>query len=117
MIEFFVVANSFAAPFLSDTSEHYVTAETPQAALEQFALDYSHPCGLYAARAYRNVDAFHKREKYLAEWISNHALALEEHKAPYSYLGKGAGSFEIDGVPHEIQDPKGGRVQTPEART
>ncbi len=51
MSEFFIVANSFAAPFISDESTHYVKARTAPLALEQFAAKYNHPAGLYAALA------------------------------------------------------------------
>lgn len=76
MREFFVVANSFAAPFVSDTSTRFVTAESPQAALEKFAGEYSHKCGLYAAECYESADAYHKRERPLAKWLSNRARGL-----------------------------------------
>jgi hypothetical protein len=113
MPEYFIMATSFAAPFFSDTSDGYVTAETPEAALERFAADYRHPCGLYAAVCYASADAYHKGETPLARWLSNHELAIQRLKpkgSGYGYLGHGPGDFEIDGVRHRIEDPKGGRV-------
>lgn len=113
MPEFFIRANSFAAPFVSDTSERYVTADTAEAALEAFAASYSHPCGLYSADVFASADAFHKGERELARWLCNHELAkqaITSDRPAYSYSGKGPGEFEIDGKPVKIEDPKGGRV-------
>ena len=70
-MEYFIYANSFAAPFFSDSSTSFVEAETPEAALKKFAADYKHPCGLYAASAYESADAYHKHEDSLAQWVSN----------------------------------------------
>lgn len=113
MTEFFIQANSFAAPFFSDDSTAYVEAETPEAALEQFAGDYRHPCGLYAAEVYASSDAMHKGKKPLARWVCNHEMAKREataDKSGYSYLGHGPGDFEINGERHRIDDPTAGRV-------
>lgn len=107
--DWFLVAASFAAPFVSDSSTHYVQAATPAAALEQLAQVYRHPCGLYAAQAYRSADAFHKGEKYLARWLSNHARAIEEAKATV-YRSDGPGELTLDGIRHPVQDPKAGAV-------
>ncbi len=71
MQEYFIIANSFAAPFCSDESRTYVTGQTPLIALQEFATRYSHPYGLYAAAAYKSADAYHKGEKPLAKWLSN----------------------------------------------
>jgi type 1 glutamine amidotransferase len=113
MPEFFIQANSFAAPFVSDTSDVYVEADTPEAALEAFAADYRHPCGLYAAEVYPSADAMHKGRKPLARWVCNHELArrrLTKGKEAHSYLGHSPGDFEINGDRHKIEDPKAGRV-------
>lgn len=75
MTEYFIVANSFAAPFVSDTSNTYVTADTPEDALYDFAEDYGHPFGLYSANAYASADDFHKGKEPLARWRSNKAQA------------------------------------------
>lgn len=71
--EYFIIANSFAAPFFSDTSEKYVVAEDHLNALNDFVKNYSHPQGLFAAAIYPNADAYHKDEKPLARWLSNKA--------------------------------------------
>ena len=60
MAEYFVVANSFAAPLISDQSTEYVQGESPADALERFAAEYKHPAGLYAAALYESADAYHK---------------------------------------------------------
>lgn len=115
MREFFIFANSFAAPFFSDTSDKFVTAETAAEALEKFAADYKHPAGLYAAVAYESADAFHKGGESLAKWLCNHEIEKERLTAnlgSFSYRGDGPGHFEINGVAHVIKNPKQGRVVT-----
>ncbi len=113
MTKFFVWANSFAAPFFSDTDTTYVEAAEAETALTTFVQAYSHPAGLYAAQVYASADAYHKSENPLAEWLCNHEIAkrgLTPAHAGYSYLGHGPGDFEIDGVRHTVHDPKGGRL-------
>lgn len=72
--EYFIVANSNAAPFVSDTSTQFVTAATPQDALTKFAAEYTHPAGLYAANCYESADSYHKSGPVLAEWRSGRAV-------------------------------------------
>lgn len=107
MTEYYIEANSFAAPFFSDQSIGYVEASSPVAALEMFASDYKHPCGLYAAAAYSSADAKNKGEKPLARWVCNQVMALE---GATSILSHAPGDVEIDGVRTVIENPKGGRV-------
>ncbi len=117
MNEYFIVANSFAAPFVSDTSEKFVVATTPEEALKQYAAEYSHPAGLYAAVAYKDANAKAKGEEPVARWLCNHELEkqrLTNDMGAYSYLGHGPGDFEVDGKRHMIADPKGGKVITGE---
>ena len=100
MTEYVIHANSFAAPFFSDTSTCFVEAESPKAALERFAAEYTHPCGLFSAVCHRSADAFHKGEKPLAQWQSNHVKAQKkatEGLGGYTYQGHAPGDFEIDG--------------------
>jgi hypothetical protein len=111
--EYFIVANSFAAPFFSDDSTAFVKAASPVEALRKFAANYKHPAGLYAAIAFASADAYHKREKPLAKWLSNHERAkirATKDKGSYSYLGHGPGSFEVDGKAITVADPKAGDV-------
>lgn len=113
MREFFIVANSFAAPFCSDTSTKHVNAKDAAAALEAFAKSYSHPCGLFAASCFANADAYHKGAKPLGRWKSNRLLAEEKAtagKGAYSMRGNGPGEFEVDGVMMNVKNPKAGRV-------
>lgn len=113
MPEFFVMTNSFAAPFFSDPGDEYVDAETPTDALEKAAATYTHPMGLYAAVCYTSADAHHKGEKPLATWLCNHEREkrrLAEGRAGYSYLGHSVGDFEIDGVRHTVPNPRAGSV-------
>lgn len=112
-MEYFIRTNSFAAPFVSDTGDCYVVADSPSRALAICASEYSHPCGLYAAEAYANADAFHKGEKPLARWLSNREIAQRQAtagRAAYSMFGVSPGEFDVDGVRHVVADPKGGRV-------
>src|SRR6185312_15188341 len=73
LTEFFIVANSFAAPLVSDTSEHFIRAIDAGTALVQFIPTYKHPSGLYSARVYTDANAYHKREKHLGEFLSDEA--------------------------------------------
>lgn len=80
MNEYFVLGNSFAAPFFSDTDEQFVVAEDHLNALNDYVKNYKHPCGLYAAAIYPNADAYHKGQSPLARWLSNKAQAREQNK-------------------------------------
>lgn len=112
MAEYFILANSFAAPFFSDEGTSYAEADTPEAALEKFAADYKHPAGLYAANAYASSDAYHKGEPALARWRCNKARVMEEFtsKGTHSIYSADAGTVEIDGEEVRIEDPKAGAV-------
>jgi len=107
MKEYFVVTNSFAAPFISDQGTRFVEAHNPNAALRRVAKEYKHPAGLYAADCYESADAYHKNEPRLARWLSNKAQACEGATSLYS---DGPEKVEIDGEWREIPDPKNGRV-------
>ena len=110
---YFILANSFAAPFFSDTSTDYVEADSPREALEQFAAAYKHPAGLFAALAYSTADAYHGGDKPLARWLCNHEREKQRLTAgmgSYSYLGHEPGRFEINGVQHVVENPHGGSV-------
>lgn len=112
--EFFIVANSFAAPFFSDDSTSYQAGEDAADALERFAKSYRHPAGLYFAAAYESADAFHKGGKQLARWVCNHEREksrLTKELRGYSYLGHGPGKFEINGKMHVIKNPKDGVIE------
>ena len=113
---FFIYANSFAAAFFSDDSTSFVEADNPAHALEKFAEDYKHPCGLYAAICYRDANAYHKGEKPLAKWLCHHEIIKQERTrnlSGYSYLGHGPGRFEINGEMISVDDPKSGQVIVP----
>jgi hypothetical protein len=108
--EYFIVANSFAAPFVSDQSTGFEAASTPVLALSQYADRYKHPAGLYAAQVYASADAYHKGEKPIARWLSNHARRIEEAH-PGSICSHGPGSIELDGKAVTVKDPKSGRPE------
>jgi hypothetical protein len=112
-MEYFVVANSFAAPFFSDTSTKFVEGETPADAMERFVGAYKHPCGLFAAVMYESADAYHKNGKPLLKWICNHELKRMEvtkDKGAYTIRSDGPGSFVVDGVTYTVKNPKSGKV-------
>jgi len=113
MTEYFIVANSFAAPFCSDQSTAYAKGESPEAVLRAFAVKYTHYAGLYAAVCYASADAYHKNQKSLATWLCNSELKKQEvtkGKHCFSSLGIEPGVFEVDGVTYTVQDPKGGQI-------
>lgn len=109
MKEYFVIANSFAAPFFSDTSESYIKGKNPLDAMNNFVKKYSHPCGLYSANLYASADDYHKNKKRLAFYLSNTVIEKErltKGLSGYSFLHdhdeKGE-YFKIDGEKHYIK--------------
>lgn len=64
------MANSFAAPFVSDRSTGYIEAADPARALDELRESYDHPCGLYVALIYASADDWHKDAGPLARWLS-----------------------------------------------
>ena len=115
MAEYYIVANSFAAPFFSDTSARFVEASSPEHAVSIFRDSYKHPAGLYAAYCYRDANAEAKNEKPLAKWLCN--VEIEKQKAieglsGYSMEGAGLGKFRVNDTWHEVANPKGGRFVT-----
>ena len=75
--EFFVVANSGAAPFFSDTTKGFVGGLTAVLALEAFKEEYSHPCGLYSAGIWLDANAYEKETEPLATYLSEKAKKAE----------------------------------------
>lgn len=73
-MRYFVVATSFAAPFVSDVSFEFVFGDSPEKALSHFAAKYSHPCKLFAAVLYQSADAYHSKEKPLAKWLATKGI-------------------------------------------
>ena len=115
-MDFYITGNSFAAPFFSDSLSGWVEADSPSAALEKFAADCKHPCGLYAANCYPDANAHSKGQPFLAQWLSNHVqmkLRATKGKPTHLEYGHGPGRVEIDHVIHECENPKGGRVFLP----
>ncbi len=113
MKEYFIVSNSFAAPFFSDSSTDYQEAPYAQKALEIFAEKYKHPCGLFSANAYESADAYHKGEKYLAQWLCNQEIEkqrITKKLSGYSFLGHSPGKFRINEKEYSIENPKDGKV-------
>lgn len=113
MSEFYIVANSFAAPFFSDMDTAFVKAASAKAALIKYAKTYDHPAGLYCANCYRDANASAKGAKPLAEWQSNHLIALlkeTKDKPGYSYFGHAPGDFEVNDKRIKVKNPKAGKV-------
>lgn len=74
MEEYFIVANSFAAPFVSDTSEAWWNGTDPEDALLAFRKEYKHPAGLYCAYLYKDANDYKKKKQPLASFMSQEAL-------------------------------------------
>lgn len=73
MTEYFVMANSNAAPMFSDTSSYYIKADSPEEARDKAVKEYKHSCGLYALNVYGSADDYHKNKDPLAKWRSKKA--------------------------------------------
>jgi len=114
-MEYFIITNSFAAPFFSDTDQYYVKGKNPLDALQEAVKKYKHPCGLYAANLYQSADDFHKNKKRLAYYICN--LVIEQERLTknlggYSILhdrDSGGEFIKINDKKHYITNPKGGK--------
>ena len=78
MNEYFIVANSLAAPMVSDESKHYVEGRTPQSAMNKFLKAYRHWVGIYSANLYNNADEYHKGESATLHFRSNKAVLDNE---------------------------------------
>lgn len=76
--QYFIVAQSGAAPLVSDESTGFVWGRSAALALVDFAGTYTHPAGLYAAAVYLNADAYHKGAKPLARWM--HGAIVDDWK-------------------------------------
>lgn len=111
MPEYFIVANSFAAPFASDTSEEFVEGVHAREALSKFVAKYSHPYGLYSAKAWNSANDYHKNLPAVATWLSNKEIAIREatkNLPAYEYRGGDQTTFYIDGKKVVVEHPKGG---------
>lgn len=108
--EYFIVANSFAAPFCSDQSTGFQLGLTPMGALQDYAACYTHPAGLYAAMAYESATAYNKGEKPLARWLSNHARKIDTAR-PTLICSEGPGALRLDGKTVTVKNPKAGYAE------
>src|SRR5271166_2045269 len=111
-MEYFIVANSFAAPFFSDTSESFEEADSPKKALELFIARYSHPARLYAADCYASATDYHKDKPALARWLCNHEIARQKAiklKNICTYESIKPGRFKANGKLVVVDDPFGGK--------
>jgi hypothetical protein len=112
-MEYFVFANSFAAPFVSDSSTDFVQADAPLDALKKFVADYKHPAGLYFAALFASSDDYHKGRTPLAKWTCNHEIKLAEmrKKGACAFLSEKPGLIQIDGKKIEVEKPKDGSFE------
>lgn len=69
-MEYFYVANSNPAPFVSDTSENFIQAHDEDEAVEKVLQTYRHPSGLYSLSIWVSADDRHKDKKPLRTWLS-----------------------------------------------
>jgi len=86
------VANSNAAPFVSDTSQRFIDAETAMEALKKGVDEYSHPAGLYSAM----VETCEEDSKVVARYLSERARRQE--KAPCGVTRWEGDKLIVDGV-------------------
>lgn len=109
--DFFVITNSFAAPFFSDGGSGYISAESLNEAKSKVVSEYDHPAGLYAAAIYESADAYHKDQEPLATYLSNYEFAKQKATAGlsgYSFTGRGMHGFEVNGQAYMVENWKGG---------
>ena len=75
--EFFVVTESFPAPFIGDMQMKRINSVSAQALINNITIDergrgranwYHHPSGLHAVKIYDSADNYHKRRPALIEW-------------------------------------------------
>jgi len=119
-MEYFIVANSFAAPFVSDRSESFEEAESPEEALRLFADRYSHPARLFAADIYASATDYHKNKSPLARWLCNREIERQRAMEPISggrmYESCGPGHFKVNGELIVVDKPYEGKlVPVPES--
>lgn len=114
MKEYFIVTNSFAAPFFSDTDTYFVKGKDPLDAIKKAVKGYKHCCGLYSARLYESSDAYHKNKKALAKFDCNLVIvqnAKTKGNGAYSLLHDRDSNGEyisVDGEKHYVKNPKEG---------
>lgn len=112
-MEFFIVSNSFAAPFVSDTHESFEEAATARKALTQYAARYSHPARLFSADCYASATDYHKGKRPLARWLCNQEIAkqkVSKGKSAFSYEAVAPGRFKIDGELVIVEKPYEGKL-------
>ena len=78
MPEYFVVSNSFAAPFVSDKQFRYATGSTPQEALESFTEHYTHRRGLYSADLYSSAKDYHQSKPPLLRYRNLRPVSVDK---------------------------------------
>lgn len=113
MYKYFIVANSFAAPFCSDQSTGFQTAENPKEALEKFAKGYGHRFGLYAAMCYESAEAYHEGKEPVGQWLCNFEQEKErvtKNLGAYTFCHKAEGVFTVDDKEYHVVNPRKGSV-------
>jgi len=111
MKEYFIIANTFAAPFVSETIETFTKGKDAKDAMKNF-ID-GHKNEIYSARGYKNADAFYKKEKPVVNYDCNKLLllnSLTKDKSTYSYLSHSDKEFELDDVIYKVEEPREGVI-------
>lgn len=71
MTEYFIVANTFAMPFVSETLYKYIVAETAREAFLSLLENCEFP--IYSAAVYQSADDYHKLLPALYKYLSGKA--------------------------------------------
>lgn len=86
--------------------------------LDEFGAAENYQALLIAENTLNTADAYHKEEKSLARLMSNRAKfqAEQESGGCHPFYSKRSDHLNVDGVDHEIKDPKAGSVEVSSQR-
>lgn len=107
--EYFVVVNTFATPFISETYTKFIEGESPAQAL----LEYCEKVRPYSANVYWDANDYHKGKEPVARYLCNKEIAKQEAAKglnSFTYESKHEDSFIMDGVEHFVNNPRDGRL-------
>lgn len=109
MKKYFVVTNSFAAPFMSDTEERFYKGNTPQEAIKKAIRYYNHPAGLYSAALWKNTNDYHKGKKPLVRAQCNREVFIQQKTkglGGYMISSRSIDEVSINDKSFKIDDPR-----------
>jgi hypothetical protein len=115
MPKYFVFANSFAAPLVSDRSMGYISSENAESVMLDFVETYNHPCGLYSANLYKSADDYYQNLPPLVEWRSNYAIMTDGVVGFIRIIGPN--SIAVNGIIRTCENPKDGKITKRPPRT